>query len=181
LHDELRSRQGQKKEIRMKRFHVHVSVDNIEQGVRFYSILFGAAPVKLEADYAKWMLEDPRINFAISSRGARPGIDHIGMQVDSAEELAGLRQQLQAADTAVVDEVGANCCYARSDKHWVTDPAGVPWESFHTLGDIPTFGSPPPADNAAAPKRASPRITVRSEATACCAPGSGASCSPTTA
>jgi catechol 2,3-dioxygenase-like lactoylglutathione lyase family enzyme len=179
LLDELRSHQVQEKKIRMKRFHVHVSVDNIEQSVRFYSALFGAAPAKLEIDYAKWMLEDPRINFAISSRGARPGIDHIGLQVDSAEELAGLRRQLQAADATVLDEAGANCCYARSDKHWVTDPAGVPWESFHTLGDIPTFSQP--ADHAAAPKRALPRLTVRSEAAACCAPGSGASCSPTTA
>jgi catechol 2,3-dioxygenase-like lactoylglutathione lyase family enzyme len=161
----------------MKRFHVHVSVDSIEQSVRFYSTLFGAAPAKLEPNYAKWMLEDPRLNFAISSRGNRPGIDHIGLQVDSAAELASLRQQLQAADAAVLDEEGANCCYARSDKHWVTDPAGIPWESFHTLGDIPTFNGQP-TSTTPAPARKPAGIAVRSEATACCAPASSSCCSP---
>jgi len=163
----------------MKRFHIHVSVDNIEQSVRFYSTLFGAVPAKREPDYAKWMLEDPRINFAISSRGAKAGIDHIGLQVDSAEELAGLRAQLEAADAAVVDEAGASCCYARSDKHWVTDPAGIPWESFHTLGDIPTFNGQQTSTNAAPKAGGKPLgIAVRSEVAACCGPASGASCSP---
>ncbi len=158
----------------MKRFHVHVCVDSIEQSVRFYSTLFGAAPAKLEPNYAKWMLEDPRINFAISSRGNRPGIDHIGLQVDSAAELASLKQQLLAADAAVLDEEGANCCYARSDKHWVTDPAGIAWESFHTLGDIPTFNGQP--NQAPVPQRKPLAVPVRSEVSACCAPGSGSSC-----
>lgn len=163
----------------MKRFHVHVSVDSVEQSVRFYSALFGATPVKLETDYAKWMLDDPRINFAISSRGAKVGIDHIGLQVESAEELAGIKAQLQAAEASVVDETGASCCYARSDKHWVTDPAGIPWESFHTLSDIPTFGGQ--KASSAGPERASGKplgVAVRSEVAACCAPSSGASCNP---
>jgi hypothetical protein len=178
LQRELRPHQSQEEKIRVKRFHVHVSVDSIEQSVRFYSTLFGAAPAKLESNYAKWMLDDPRINFAISSRGNRPGIDHIGLQVDSAAELSSLKQQLQAADAAMVDEEGANCCYARSDKHWVTDPAGIPWESFHTLGDIPTFNGQL-ADQASAPERKPPGVTVRPEVAACCAPGSAVGCSPT--
>lgn len=153
----------------MKRFHVHVSVDSIEQSVRFYSTLFGAAPAKLEANYAKWMLDDPRINFAISSRGHQPGIDHIGLQVESAAELASLRQQLLAADAAVLDEEGANCCYARSDKHWVTDPAGIAWESFHTLGDIATFNGQPSSPPATPDRKPLP-VPVRSEVAACCAP-----------
>jgi hypothetical protein len=160
----------------VKRFHVHVSVDSTEQGVRFYSTLFGAAPTKLEPGYAKWMLEDPRINFAISSRGNRPGIDHIGLQVESAAELAILKQQLLAADAAVLDEEGANCCYARSDKHWVTDPAGIAWESFHTLGDIPTFNGQPP-NQLSTPERKPLGVAVRSEVAACCTPASGSSCS----
>jgi hypothetical protein len=164
----------------MKRFHVHVSVDSIEKSVRFYSTLFGTAPARLEPDYAKWMLDDPRINFAISSRGARTGIDHIGLQVDSAAELADLRAQLEAADAAVVEESGASCCYARSDKHWVTDPAGIAWESFHTLGDIPTFSGQKVVTNAEAKTGGKPLgIPVRSEVAACCAPGPGGSCSPT--
>ncbi len=162
----------------MKRFHVHVSVGSIEESVRFYSALFGSAPVRFEPDYAKWMLEDPRINFAISSRGARPGIDHIGLQVDSAEELADLKEQVLAADAAVADEVGADCCYARSDKHWVTDPAGIAWESFHTLGSIPTFNGQ--ATKAVETGKKLLTIAVRSEAAACCAPGSSATCSSAT-
>jgi catechol 2,3-dioxygenase-like lactoylglutathione lyase family enzyme len=124
----------------MKRFHVHVSVDDLSKSIRFYSAIFGAAPTVEKGDYAKWMLEDPRINFAISSRGGKPGVNHLGLQVDAAEELAALRTQVATAAIATDDEPAAECCYARSDKYWIEDPQGVAWETFHTLGDIPVFG-----------------------------------------
>ena len=141
----------------MKRFHVHTHVSDLAASIAFYSKLFAAAPTRVESDYAKWMLDDPRINFAISTRGARPGVDHLGFQTDTEEELAGLKARAQAADMALLDEGRTTCCYARSDKHWVTDPQGIAWEHFHTLADIPVFseGRPAAADGAAA---------------ACCAP-----------
>ena len=123
----------------MKRFHVHTHVEDLQASIAFYSKLFAAAPTRVEADYAKWMLEDPRLNFAISTRGGKPGIDHLGFQVDSEEELAELKARAQAADMALLDEGETTCCYARSDKHWITDPQGIAWEHFHTLGDIPVF------------------------------------------
>ena len=124
----------------MKRFHVHVAVDDLEQAVRFYSTMFAAEPTVLKPDYAKWMIEDPRVNFAISARGATPGVNHLGFQLDSEEELRAMHGQLAAADAALVEEAGANCCYARSDKYWITDPAGIAWETYRTLGSIPVFG-----------------------------------------
>ena len=159
---------------RMKRFHVHVSVDDIPQSIRFYSTLFGCPPSKQLADYAKWMLEDPRVNFAISRRGAKAGLDHLGLQVESAEELTELRARHEAAESAIVDEANTACCYARSDKHWITDPTGIAWESFHTLADIPTFnGAPAPVKK----KLHLPlQVVAQGEAGACCAPGT--SCGP---
>ena len=156
----------------MKRFHAHVHVDDLAQSIGFYSKLFAAAPTRVEADYAKWMLEDPRINFAISTRGAKPGLDHFGMQTDDAAELAELKARAEAADMALLDEGNTTCCYARSEKHWVTDPQGIAWEHFHTLGDIPVFNEFPPSAVAgaccapaavAAPVAAAPRA-------ACCGP-----------
>jgi catechol 2,3-dioxygenase-like lactoylglutathione lyase family enzyme len=129
----------------MKRFHVHVAVPNLAESVRFYSTLFGSEPTVTKDDYAKWMLDDPRVNFAISQRGASVGINHLGFQVDSDDELEALHAQLESADQAVLAEQGANCCYAKSNKYWVTDPAGIAWESFHTLGSIPMFGSGEPS------------------------------------
>jgi len=123
----------------MKRFHVHVHVDNLADSVGFYSKLFAAAPTRLEGDYAKWMLDDPRINFAISARGGKAGVDHLGFQTDGADELAELKARAQAADMALLDDGQTTCCYARSEKHWITDPQGVAWEHFHTLNDIPMF------------------------------------------
>ena len=123
----------------MRRFHVHVSVDDIAQSTVFYTHLFGE-PARVESDYVKWMLEDPRVNFAISKRGAKSGINHLGIQVDSAEELVGMRAQLNAADASLTTEVNTNCCYAKSDKFWVIDPQGIPWETYHTLDSIPTWG-----------------------------------------
>jgi hypothetical protein len=124
----------------MKRFHVHVHVDDLQKNIAFYSAMFDAPPAKIETDYAKWMLEDPRINFAISSRGRKPGVGHLGIQVDSEQDLVALKGQAQKADLTLFEEGKASCCYARSDKYWVTDPQGVAWEQFHTLGDIPLFG-----------------------------------------
>ena len=129
----------------MKRFHVHVHVENLGQSLAFYSKLFAAAPTRVEADYAKWMLDDPRINFAISTRGGKPGIDHLGLQTDDPAELADMKARAEAADMALLDEGQTTCCYARSEKHWVTDPQGVAWEHFHTLGDIPVFSEAKPA------------------------------------
>jgi catechol 2,3-dioxygenase-like lactoylglutathione lyase family enzyme len=126
----------------MKRFHVHVAVADLAQSIRFYSTIFGHAPSVEKPDYAKWMLEDPRVNFAISRQGEnRSGIDHLGFQVDSASDLSGMQAQLAAADANLVTEENTACCYARSDKYWVTDPTGIAWETFHTLGSVPVFGS----------------------------------------
>lgn len=123
----------------MKRFHVHVSVRDIEESVRFYSTLFAAAPSVHEREYAKWMLDDPRVNFAISTRSGTPGIDHLGIQAENADELVELGARLDAAGQAVVPEAGAECCHARSDKFWTEDPQGTRWETFHTVGRIASY------------------------------------------
>ena len=124
----------------MKRLHVHVAVDDLAANIRFYSTVFGAPPTVVKDDYAKWMVEDPRVNFAISARGMKAGIDHLGIQVDSDAELGELRQRVGDADIAARDQAGAACCYASSNKYWTTDPQGIAWETFHTLGAIPVFG-----------------------------------------
>jgi hypothetical protein len=118
----------------MKRFHVHVGVADLDASVRFYSRLFRAEPTVLKPDYAKWMVDEPRLNFAISKTPGRPGVSHLGLQADSADELADIRQQFAAADPGVEDEPDAACCYARSDKHWATGPEGLRWEGFHSRG-----------------------------------------------
>lgn len=141
----------------MKRFHVHVSVEDLEANIRFYSTVFGQEPAVRKDDYAKWMLDDPRVNFAISRRGAQPGLDHLGVQVDCDEELQGLRAQVQRAGIAALDQPGASCCYAQSDKYWITDPQGIAWETFCTLDSIPVFG----ADS---------RVAKEDSASACCSP-----------
>lgn len=127
----------------MKRLHIHVGVENIENSVTFYSALFGAAPVKVKDDYAKWMLDDPRVNFAISTRSGKRGVDHLGIQVDSAEELDALRAQLSAANLTTHGDGETTCCYARSEKSWVQDPAGVAWEAYHTMEDAQIYSSKP--------------------------------------
>ena len=160
----------------MKRFHAHVHVDDLAQSIAFYSKLFAAAPTRVEADYAKWMLEDPRVNFAISTRGATPGLDHFGLQTDDAEELAELKARAEAADMALLDEGNTTCCYARSEKHWVTDPQGIAWEHFHTLGDISVFNEATPSSPAGAccaPKAAAaPQASTQA---ACCGPSKSSS------
>ena len=124
----------------MKRFHVHVSVDDLDANVRFYSTVFGMPPTILKPDYAKWMVDEPRVNFAISRRGVTIGIDHLGVQVDSDTELSGLRERVAATEIQALDQPKSDCCYARSDKYWTTDPQGIAWETFHTLGSIPVYG-----------------------------------------
>jgi catechol-2,3-dioxygenase len=141
----------------MKRFHVHVAVHDLDQSVRFYSTLFGAAPAVKKDDYAKWMLDDPRVNFAISTRAGKTGIDHLGMQTETSAELEEVGSRLAQADVSLLPQKGASCCYAKSDKYWTIDPQGIAWESFHTLDSVPLYGG----DSRA--KAAEPQ-------TACCAP-----------
>lgn len=124
----------------MKRLHIHVSVDNLAESIRFYTAMFAAEPTVTESDYAKWMLDDPRVNFAISQRGAKAGLDHLGIQAESTNELEELNQRIQTANLPHLAQPDSNCCYARSDKYWSLDPSGIPWEAFHTLGSIPTYG-----------------------------------------
>ncbi|WP_430423149.1 ArsI/CadI family heavy metal resistance metalloenzyme [Methylibium petroleiphilum] len=139
----------------MKRFHVHTHVEDLTASIAFYSKLFAAEPTRVETDYAKWMLDDPRINFAISTRGSKPGIDHMGIQTDTEEELSEMKARAEAADMTLLDAGETTCCYARSDKYWLTDPQGLAWEQFRSLNDIPVFSEQSPA---------------KPEATACCAP-----------
>jgi lactoylglutathione lyase len=124
----------------VKRFHVHVSVENLDKSIQFYSRLFAGQPTVRQTDYAKWMIEDPRINFAISTHRQPVGVNHLGFQVDTDEELRGMHTQLEAADAQLVQENEQPCCYAKADKYWVTDPTGIAWETFHTLGSIPIYG-----------------------------------------
>lgn len=155
----------------MKRFHVHLHIADLDSSVRFYSALFGERPAVLKLDYAKWMLEDPQVNFAITSGAAKPTIDHLGFEVESDKDLATMAGRLVAAGQVVVRQDGAACCYARGNKRWVTDPSGVSWEAFHTIGDSALFG------NDIAPKAAAAQPTqaesygapARGSSAACCA------------
>ena len=125
----------------MKRMHVHVSVDNIEKAVGFYSSLFATKPAVVKHDYAKWMLDDPHVNFAISSRGGSPGLDHLGIQVESEDELQDVYSRLRGAGQNFVEEGKTTCCYAKSEKSWVDDPAGISWETFFTTGESTNYGT----------------------------------------
>jgi catechol 2,3-dioxygenase-like lactoylglutathione lyase family enzyme len=149
----------------MKRLHVHVGVKDLSDSVRFYNALFGAEPVKLKSDYAKWMLDDPRMNFAISTRSGKVGVDHMGIQVDDAEELGGLRAQMSQANISTHSDGETTCCYARSEKSWVEDPNGLAWEAYHTMADAQIYSGN--SDTAEA-------------AGACCVPETpqGACCAP---
>jgi catechol 2,3-dioxygenase-like lactoylglutathione lyase family enzyme len=145
----------------MKRMHVHVAVDDLATSIRFYATLFGVPPTVVKDDYAKWMLDDPRVNFAISDRIKVPGVDHLGIQVESGEELTELAGRLKAAGEATRDQEATTCCYARSDKAWVDDPSGLRWETFHTFGEAVVYGE----------DESRPRESTKS---ACCAPVSAA-------
>lgn len=153
----------------MKRMHVHLSVADLAESLSFYRGLFGAEPSVLKRDYAKWMLEDPRLNFAISTGHASTGLDHLGFQVDSSEELDALAGQVLAAKLVALPESGAQCCYSQSDKHWLTDPQGIVWEAFHSLRPLTEYGekSKPPTEverMGCCPPRAKPRVTLGEEA-----------------
>lgn len=151
----------------MKRFHVHIAVENLAASVRFYSALFAAEPTVLKSDYAKWMLDDPRVNFAISDRGATPGIAHLGIQVQDQLELEEVHARLKGGESPVIHEAATTCCYAQSDKSWIEDPQGVLWETFLTTGESAVYGA-----------QADPRTPVRATRPACCGPGR---CTPATA
>ena len=160
----------------MNRFHVHLNVEDLDAGIRFYSALFAAEPTVRKSDYAKWMLDDPRVNFAISNKGRAPGIDHLGIQAETAEELAELGARFDAAGIASLPENATVCCYAQSDKLWTQDPQGTRWETFHTFGDATTYhgGEAACATDGARctpdPAQMKPRIQSGSS---CCAPKSG--------
>lgn len=124
----------------MKRFHVHVAVANLDESIQFYSTFFNTPPAVKKDDYAKWMLEDPRINFAISTRGREPGLDHLGIQVEEANDLKEISQRLKAAHQPILEQEQTTCCYAKADKAWVHDPQGIAWESFYTTGQATTYG-----------------------------------------
>ncbi len=124
----------------MKRLHVHLSVEDISRSVGFYSALFAAKPTVVKSDYAKWMLEDPRVNFAISTRGREPGLDHLGIQVENTEELHDVYARLREAGGNIVEQGETTCCYAKSEKSWIDDPAGIAWETFHTTGESTVYG-----------------------------------------
>ena len=153
----------------MKRFHVHVSVADLNESVGFYSTLFAAPPTVLKTDYAKWMLDDPRVNFAISVRGADAGLDHLGIQVESADDLKKIGARLTDAGRSVLEQKNAACCYARGDKGWVSDPSGISWETFLTFGEITDYGADvaPRAAQAAAAGESCCAPAV-APATSCC-------------
>ena len=146
----------------MKRLHVSVAVEDLTESVRFYSILFGAEPAVIKPDYAKWMLEDPRVNFSISTRSKRVGLDHLGIQVESRDELGEVAGRLAAAGQSMLKQDQTTCCYARSDKAWVADPQGIPWETFFTFGQSTVYG-----EDAEAIERLVPE--PKPAAQACCA------------
>jgi catechol-2,3-dioxygenase len=160
----------------MKRMHVHLRVSDLAHNIRFYSAMFDAEPTVVKDDYAKWMLEDPRLNFAISTRTGEVGLDHFGFQVDSDAELAEMESRLAKAELPIETEEGAACCYAKSNKHWTVDPQGIAWESYHTLHDIPTFNNKEESQTAAssaccAPKPVPVSISIKPKAAAaCCTP-----------
>ncbi|MES3001519.1 MAG: ArsI/CadI family heavy metal resistance metalloenzyme [Pseudomonadota bacterium] len=156
----------------MKRFHVHVHVEDLAKNIAFYSAMFNEQPARTETDYAKWMLQDPPVNFAISTRGKEPGVGHLGIQVDNKEELTELRAHAVKADMTLLAEGETSCCYARSDKYWVVDPQGVAWEQFNTLDSIPVFGraeaSPAAGSCCAKTGPVAQQVRAAEPAKACC-------------
>ena len=139
----------------MKRFHMNVGVNDLDESIAFYSALFAAAPAVVKPDYAKWMLDDPRVNFAITTRGDRKGIDHVGIQAEDADELREVYGRLKKAERPVLEQGETTCCYAKSEKAWVHDPQGVAWETFLTSGESPVYGED---------------VELKEPASACCSP-----------
>jgi catechol 2,3-dioxygenase-like lactoylglutathione lyase family enzyme len=161
----------------MKRFHVHMGVENLDRSVAFYSALFGAEPSVIKPDYAKWMLDDPRVNFAISTReGVALGIEHLGVQVENSDELAEVYGRLKAANGPLMEEGATTCCYAKSEKSWIADPDGIMWEAFLTNGEATVYGDSPEleklvSDNAAAGLCCTPQAPVKPVSTTACCKG----------
>jgi catechol 2,3-dioxygenase-like lactoylglutathione lyase family enzyme len=124
----------------MKRMHVHVGVKDLDKSIAFYSALFATQPKVVKSDYAKWMLDDPRVNFAISTRGKQPGLDHLGIQVETQTELHEVYARLRQAGGTVIEQGQTACCYAQSEKSWIDDPSGIAWETFHTTGERTVYG-----------------------------------------
>ncbi|QPF93639.1 ArsI/CadI family heavy metal resistance metalloenzyme [Bradyrhizobium commune] len=149
----------------MKRLHVHVSVDDLSRSIGFYSALFASQPSVVKSDYAKWMLEDPRVNFAISTRGRTPGLDHLGIQVETDDELQEVYTRLREAGGEIIDQGQTACCYAKSEKSWIDDPAGIAWETFHTTGESTDYGDGSGENRA--------RV-ANEKPSACCAPQTAA-------
>jgi catechol 2,3-dioxygenase-like lactoylglutathione lyase family enzyme len=155
----------------MKRLHVHVAVDDLNRSIGFYSTLFAAEPTVREPDYAKWMLDDPKVNFAISSRGREHGVDHLGIQVESNDELRELAGRLKAAGEQTIDQEETTCCYAQSNKAWVNDPTGLRWETFFTLGAATTYGEDEPGAKVSVQTSCCPPPAAQPKSTsACCSP-----------
>ncbi|MEC5384437.1 ArsI/CadI family heavy metal resistance metalloenzyme [Uliginosibacterium sp. H3] len=163
----------------MKRFHVHLRVEDLARSISFYSRLLNAPPTRVEDDYAKWMIDDPALNFAISTRGGRVGVDHLGIQADGAADLLELKARAQAADMSLLDEGETTCCYSRSDKYWVTDPQGIAWEHFQTLDSVPVYSESSAASSVSAccgpaKQQGIPlniAVRVAGPAAPCCQPG----------
>ena len=154
----------------MKRLHVHMAVENLSQSIGFYSALFAAQPAVIKNDYAKWMLDDPRVNFAISTRGRQPGLDHLGIQVENADELHEVYARLQKAGGNIIEQGQTACCYAKSEKSWIDDPAGIAWETFHTTGEATDYGTSVQRGAQIAHGKACcvPQVAPVKDASACC-------------
>jgi hypothetical protein len=165
----------------MKRMHVHVAVDNLGHSIGFYSALFDAPPAVVKPDYTKWMLDDPRVNFAISTRGRQPGLDHLGIQVENKTELHEVYARLHKAGGTVIEQGETACCYAKSEKSWIDDPAGIAWETFHTTGESTDYGDGT-GENDARVAHSKAQASKDQDAEACCvlqasvAPAAGSAC-----
>jgi catechol 2,3-dioxygenase-like lactoylglutathione lyase family enzyme len=151
----------------MKRFHVHVRVSDLDSSVKFYSTLFGTAPAVVKADYAKWMLEDPRVNFALSA-GSEVGIDHLGFELESDDDLVEVARRFAASGAKLIKQENAACCYARGNKGWLADPIGISWEAFHTFGESTVYGNDVIAREALDPGPSEACCTPKADATVCC-------------
>lgn len=155
----------------MKRLHVHISVEDLQHSIGFYSALFASEPIVTKHDYAKWMLDDPRVNFAISTRGRQPGLNHLGIQVEEKEELSEIYGRLRAAGGAIVEQGETRCCYAQSEKSWIDDPAGIAWEAFLTKGEVTDYGDGTGEREArVAPAKAPETVEPVTAASTCCTP-----------
>jgi len=162
----------------MKRFHVHVGVDNLPQAIGFYSTLFATKPAVVKPDYAKWMLDDPRVNFAISTRGKQPGLDHLGIQVESKDELSDVYDRLHQAGGTVIEQGEVTCCYAKGEKAWIDDPSGIAWETFFTTGEATVYGDGT-GENTARVAHAAPTASAVDAAAQAAPKGASTCCAPT--